>query len=165
MPMNMSLSRAHWRQWLCIRDLVLFASIAFSMAVDLPADAALDHFYWSAPPSTVQVGGPFFVTLRARSLGNSSDTNFNGVVQVTELIPSQPSGVLITEVQTINTNRVELSNLSATPVACPESGVHHSHRDGVPWIWGLRGARFQLFPGDLPCFQRWCHSRLVDQSN
>jgi uncharacterized repeat protein (TIGR01451 family) len=165
--MNMSLSRAHWRQWLCIRDLVLFASIAFSMAVDLPADAALDHFYWSAPPSTVQVGGPFFVTLRARSLGNSSDTNFNGVVQVTELIPSQPSGVLITEVQTINTNRVELSNLSATPVDV--SGWQVVFYDSASWpapkvaftiptgtvcpgygVFEVRGSNF--FPGTYPVF-------------
>ena len=116
---------------LSAKGLLVFVWLILFLVIELSARADLDHFYWSAVPSTAQVGEPFFVTLRARGPGNSAYTNFNGTVRVTEMIPAQSPGLLITEVQTVNTNRVELSNVAAAPLDV--SGWRVAFYDSASW--------------------------------
>jgi uncharacterized repeat protein (TIGR01451 family) len=85
-------------------------------AVKTTAQSVVDHFSWGAVPTTVQAGFPISALVQARDFDGGLFTNFNGEVSVTELIPSQIPHLLITEVQTVNTQRVELSNLSSSPV-------------------------------------------------
>jgi uncharacterized repeat protein (TIGR01451 family) len=74
---------------------------------------SLQAFSWSGIPAIVISGQPFSASLEARSSVNTIDTNFNGVVAISEVSPIPTTSVLITEIQTIGTNRVEISNLSA----------------------------------------------------
>lgn len=126
------------RRWQCgrrgsIRLCILL--VAFSLAITAAApgqtNLASEHFYWSGIPTQAQVSQPFIATVRASSSGTASDTNFNGTVAVSELVAGQKPGVLITEVQTVNTNRVELSNLSTSTLDL--SGWRLFFYDSASW--------------------------------
>src|SRR5262252_7057633 len=76
----------------------------------------LDHFSWSAVPSSIQAGQFFQAGLEARDAGNNLVTNFNEIVFLSELTPTVGATILITEVETVAAERVELSNVSPNPV-------------------------------------------------
>src|SRR6266566_2864722 len=70
----------------------------------------LDHFSWAPLPTTLQAGQPAAVSIQARDLGNNVVSGFSGQASLSGLIAQQNPTVLITEVETISTRRVELSN-------------------------------------------------------
>lgn len=76
--------------------------------------ASLDHFSWTSVPSQAQAGEPFSVILEARDAAAGVVTQYNGITTISGLVPGTP--VLITEVETIRTERVEIANLSSVPV-------------------------------------------------
>src|SRR5262245_13832721 len=72
----------------------------------------LDHFSWSAVPASLKAGQFFQTSVQARDVFNNPVTNFNGIVFLSELTPTPSATILITEVETVATERVELSNVS-----------------------------------------------------
>lgn len=74
------------------------------------------HFSWNSLPPVSQSGLPFSALVQARDLDGNIVTNFNGGVALTELIPVEIPKLLIGEVQTVNTQRVELANMAGNPV-------------------------------------------------
>jgi uncharacterized repeat protein (TIGR01451 family) len=78
--------------------------------------AALDHFSWGPLPGAAGAGQSFAVVVQARDISNNLIGAFSGPVMLTALVPGAAPGVLITEVETINTKRVELSNVSSNAV-------------------------------------------------
>jgi uncharacterized repeat protein (TIGR01451 family) len=93
--------------------------------------SAVDHFSWGAVPATVQVGQSFAAAVQARDLDNNLVTSFNGSVMLTALVPNPSPTLLITEVETISTKRVELSNVSTNPVDI--SGWRVFFYDSASW--------------------------------
>ena len=78
--------------------------------------AAWDHLQWGAVPGVVQAGEPFNVRIQARSVEGAIATNYTGPAMLSQFVPGQAPSLVISEVQTLNSNRVELSNVSTTPV-------------------------------------------------
>ena len=69
-----------------------------NVAVATTAVILLDHFEWSAIPSTQYLGAPFAVSVTARNFSNGVVTNFSGPVSLnglsgTNLISISPAGV------------------------------------------------------------------------
>src|SRR5436190_8422913 len=77
---------------------------------------ALDHFTWSTAPAQVQAGQGFHMTVEARGLLDNPVTTLNGPAALVALLSNAPPRLLITEVETILTERVEVSNLSSNGV-------------------------------------------------
>src|SRR6185369_15329467 len=77
---------------------------------------SLDHFTWSILPPEVQAGQGFGSSLEARDLAENRVLGYGGAVTLVGLISNVPPTVLITEVETIQTERVEVANLSSAPV-------------------------------------------------
>src|SRR5882724_3589485 len=124
MSMNPLMSPASV-SWLALRtrfagrpvfNLILLAAILPTGLSKAQTNSLLDHFSWGVTPSIVQVGQPFPSSIQARDATNSLLTNFNGTVLLSELVPGGSPTVLLTEIETINTERVELSNVSTNPV-------------------------------------------------
>jgi len=72
--------------------------------------SVLDHFDLTSTPSPQTSGIPFVITVTAKSADGITVTNFTGSVFLEALIRSNPSVVLITEVQAGFDNRVEFAN-------------------------------------------------------
>jgi hypothetical protein len=89
--------------------------LALATQVGLPA-ASLDHFSWSGVPAEVQAGVPFAVSVSARDSVNGVVASYTGAVSISGLAPGVAPAVLITEVETLTTKRIEISNLSSAPV-------------------------------------------------
>lgn len=109
------------------------------------ADAQLDHLFWSTPPPIVQAGQPFSMGLQARSWGGELATNFNGTVALSGATVEGVSKLIITEVETWNTQRVELSNLSTQTQDI--SGCRIIFYDSS--IWPVPRAEFEVPPGTI----------------
>lgn len=77
---------------------------------------SLDHFAWSPVPAVVSARQPFDATFEARDSQDRLLTGYSGPVLLSALVPGTNATVLITEVETANTKRVELSNVSSAPV-------------------------------------------------
>ena len=129
--------------------------------------APVDHFSWGAVPTLVTAGQPFAALVQAGDVSGNFTTNFNGNVTLTMLSPVAPPNVLITEVETITTKRVEISNLSTNLVDL--SGWRVVLYDQQSWplpkviytfpagtlcqalgVFEVRGGGF--FPGTYPVF-------------
>jgi uncharacterized repeat protein (TIGR01451 family) len=78
--------------------------------------SSLDHFSWPTIVTPQQAGRPFLAMVQARDSGDNPFSGFNGTVALREWVPGQSPGVLITEIETINAEGVELSNVSPNPV-------------------------------------------------
>ena len=78
--------------------------------------AALDHFSWGALPATVSSTREFAASIEARDLTDNLVSNFNGTASLRELVPVQRASLLITEVEALNFERIELSNVSSNAV-------------------------------------------------
>lgn len=89
------------------------------------------NFSWSGVPASVAAGQPFPAVLQTFSTGGMANTNFNGTVSASEVVPQESPGVLITEIQPFNTNRIELANLSSTAVDV--SGWQVVFYDNASW--------------------------------
>ena len=89
------------------------------------------NFSWSGVPATIASGQPFPATLQTLSTGGVAYTNLNGTVSISEVLPRESPGVLITEVQPFNTNRIELANLSLTSIDL--SGWQVVFYDNASW--------------------------------
>jgi uncharacterized repeat protein (TIGR01451 family) len=76
----------------------------------------LDHFDWGVVPNTVAEGQPLALVLTARDLGDNVLASFSGLVTLTAITPVSSPTLLITEVETIYAERVELSNVSTNAV-------------------------------------------------
>ncbi len=81
-----------------------------------PSSRLAGGFFFPIPSATVQIGQSFAATLQARDLGNNLVTSFNSSVALTAFTPGQSPTLLITEVETITTKGVELSNVSTNPL-------------------------------------------------
>jgi hypothetical protein len=76
----------------------------------------LDHFSWGPFPATLPAGQAVPAAIQARDLGNNVVSGFNGQAALSAVIGQQSPTVLITEVETVSTRRVELSNVSTNAV-------------------------------------------------
>jgi uncharacterized repeat protein (TIGR01451 family) len=96
---------------------VLFGMLALmQFTTRLPGAQSVDHFSWSPVPASVQMGQPFLVSIQARDNNNQLYSNYAGAVLLSCLTPTPSPTVLISEVETIANERVELSNLSSNAV-------------------------------------------------
>src|SRR5262245_10610688 len=77
---------------------------------------SLDHFTWSPPPVTAVPNQPIPLMLQAQDASNNVVTNFNGSALLTVTVPQALPNILITEVESINDKRVEISNVSTNSV-------------------------------------------------
>jgi uncharacterized repeat protein (TIGR01451 family) len=91
----------------------------------------LDHFTWSTIPPQVQAGQGFAISIVARDLMNNRVFNFGGTVALIGLLSNPPPKLLITEVETILTQRVEVANLSPTTIDI--SGLQLVLYDSLTW--------------------------------
>ena len=74
---------------------------------------ALHHFEWSAIAGTQFVNQPFPVTLTAKDDLNNTVPNFNRAVKLKALPGAETaSAIVVTEVDTANTDRIEFANVS-----------------------------------------------------
>ena len=89
--------------------------LALATQVRLSA-ASLDHFSWSGVPAEVQTGVPFVASVSARDSANGVVAQYTGAVSISGLAPGVAPAMLITEVETLATKRVEIANLSGAPV-------------------------------------------------
>jgi uncharacterized repeat protein (TIGR01451 family) len=90
-----------------------------------------DHYSWGTLPPSVQVGQPFAAVVQARDAGEVLVTNFSGDVMLSEVVPGKSPTLLITEVETINFERAEFSNVSTNPVDI--SGWRVVFYDAASW--------------------------------
>ncbi len=78
----------------------------------------LDHFEWSAIPPTQFVNQAFPVTLTAKDDINQTITNFNSSVSLRALPGAgTSSAVVITEIDTGPSDKVEFANVSGRPIS------------------------------------------------
>jgi uncharacterized repeat protein (TIGR01451 family) len=97
--------------------LIRFGLLIMIFAGSLRGQAgSLDHFGLDPLPESVQTDQSFAGKVTARDINNLVVTNHNGAAILTEYSAALPPGVLISEVETITTRRVELFNSSASTV-------------------------------------------------
>jgi uncharacterized repeat protein (TIGR01451 family) len=94
--------------------------------------APFDHFSISNVPSPQFVGQPFAVTVTARDEYDKIVGNYSGAVSLTNYVPGPPKGkILITEVDTGDSDRVEFQNVSDQNVNI--TGWQVTFWDAVSW--------------------------------
>ncbi len=112
-----------WRESLA---LLLLASLWLH-----PQAASPDRFHWGPLPPVLRAGETVPAQARAERSDGSLLAEFEGEVWIDAVAPAPPATVLITEVETINFERVEFTNVGDTPVDV--SGWQVVLYDGDTW--------------------------------
>jgi len=92
------------------------ALAVFLQATASAQSSGVDHFSWPTIATPTPAGVPVAVSIIARDLAGGVVTNFQGEVSISAIYHGSPPTVLITEVETLTTKRVEIANLTTAPV-------------------------------------------------
>jgi len=100
-----------------VRRLLVASRVAVLLcAIPCAGASHLDHFSWSSVPSQAQAGRPFTVSVEARDIDGFTAADYGGVGFLSGVVAGVPQSILINEVETLYTERVEVANVSTAPV-------------------------------------------------